>query len=127
MTIERLHDRDRSTEDPNSEVGRLKAKLEQAERLANDYKTQLHTETLKSSANNSRSHLSQVDFEEKRARLQKRFEELEPLPELLKEAENKNDKLQKTIHELEKRLLEPSSDRSNGQHGSDTDYRALQR
>ena len=114
-------------DDPNSELTRLRLKLEQAERLVNEYKTQLHTETLKTSANNSRNHLSQIDFDEKRARLQKRFEELEPLPELLKQAEDKNEKLQRTIRELEKRLLDSPDDRANGHHGSDTHYQALQR
>ena len=124
------------TDDTNSEVIQLRTKLEQAERLANEYKAQLHTETLKSSANNSKNHLSEIELERIRARLQKRIEELEPLPELLKQVELKNEKLQKHINELEKRSSGQSAfvnqtsftDRSKDNHlSSDGDNRTLQR
>lgn len=90
-----------TTGDTGGEIQHWKTRAEEAERLANEYKAQLHTETLKSSANNSRNHLSQLDLEEKRTRLQKRIDDLENLPELLKQEEMKNDKLQKRIRELE--------------------------
>jgi chromosome segregation ATPase len=122
----------------NSEIIHLRAQLEQAEKLANEYKAQLHTQTLKTSANNSRNHLSEIELEKIRARLQKRIEELEPLPELLKQAESKNDKLQKQNNELQKRLADqstfftqtPTNDRTkdNYHHQSpDEDHRTLQR
>jgi chromosome segregation ATPase len=130
---------DKKTEQPadtNSEIVYLRTKLEQAEHLANEYKAQLHTQTLKTSANNSRNHLSEIELEKIRARLQKRIEELEPLPELLKQAELKNKKLQQHNDELQKRLSEQSTfptqtslaDRIQENHfSSDDDPRTLQR
>lgn len=88
-------------DDTAGEIERWKVRAEEAERLANEYKAQLHTETLKGSASNSRNHLSQLDLEDKRTRLQKRIDDLENLPELLKQEEMKNEKLQKRIRELE--------------------------
>jgi len=123
------------TDDSNSEIIQLRTKLEQAERLAHEYKAQLHTQTLKTSANNSKNHLSEIELERIRARLQKRIEELEPLPELLKQVELKNEKLQKHINELEKRSSEQSTygnqtysfDRIKDNHFSSDDNRTLQR
>ena len=83
------------------ELEQWKTRAEQAERTVNEYKADLHTETLKSSANNSRNHLSQLDLEEKRSRLQKRIDDLEGLPKLLKKEETKNEELAKRIGELE--------------------------
>jgi hypothetical protein len=116
-------------DDTNSEIIHLRAKLEQAEHLANDYKAQLHTQTLKTSANNSRNHLSEIELEKIRARLQKRIEELEPLPELLKQAELKNEKLQKRLSEQSNfRTQTPLTDRIKENHfSSDDDTRTLQR
>ncbi|CAF0777109.1 unnamed protein product [Adineta steineri] len=119
------------TDDPNSEILQLRAKLQQAELVISEYKAQLHTETLKTSANNSKNHLSEIELERIRARLQKRIEELEPLPDLLKQVESKNEKLQKHIHELEKRFSGQSMtsiDRSKDNHSSfNDDTRTLQR
>ena len=137
-TVERLHEKKTEPiDDANSETVPLRAQLEQAERLANEYKAQLHTQTLKTSANNSRNHLSEIELEKVRARLQKRIEELEPLPELLKEVELKNEKLQKQNNDLQKRLAEqstfftqsPTQDppKENHHHSSDEDHRTLQR
>jgi hypothetical protein len=133
----KLHDdKNEQTDDPNAEILRLRTKLEQAEQIANEYKAQLHTQTLKTSANNSRNHLSEVELEKVRVRLQKRIEELEPIPELLKHAEVKNEKLEKHINDLEKHLSEQStyrvqtssSDRTKDNHYlSDDDNRSLQR
>ena len=122
----------------NSEIIRLRAQLEQVEQLANEYKAQLHTQTLKTSANNSRNHLSEIELEKIRARLQKRIEELEPLPELLKQAEIKNEKLQKQNNDLQKRLADQSTfftqTPTNGRtkdnyhhYSSDEEHRTLQR
>jgi chromosome segregation ATPase len=126
---------DNKNDDTNSEIIQLRTKLEQAERLANEYKAQLHTQTLKTSANNSKNHLSEIELERIRARLQKRIEELEPLPELLKQVELKNEKLQKRINELEKRSSEQSTygnqtysfDRIKDNQFSSDDNRTLQR
>ncbi|CAF0786144.1 unnamed protein product [Adineta ricciae] len=119
------------TDEINPEVIQLRAKLEQAERLVDEYRAQLHTETLKTSANNSKNHLSELELERTRARLQRRIEELEPLPALLKQVELKNDKLQQHIQDLEKRSNEritPSNDRLISTHSSyETDTQALQR
>ena len=116
-----------SIDNTNEQIIDLKSKLEQAERLANEYKAQLNSELLKNSAHNSRNHLSQIDYEEKRARLQKRLEELEPLPELLKQSEQKQERLQKLVRDLEKRL-ENSSAMSNTRSSSmDDNLRSLQR
>lgn len=87
--------------DTSGEIERWKTRAEEAERLVDECKAQLHTETLKSSANNSRHHLSQLDLEEKRTRLQNRLDDLKNLPELLKQEEMKNEHLQKKIRELE--------------------------
>ena len=87
--------------DTSGEIQHWKTRAEEAERLVAECKAQLNTETLKSSANNSRHHLSQLDLEEKRTRLQKRIDDLENLPELLKKEEMKNENLQKKIRELE--------------------------
>ncbi|UJR22841.1 hypothetical protein I4U23_025871 [Adineta vaga] len=115
----------------NSEVLQLRARLEQAERLANDYKAQLHTEVLKTSANNSKNHLSELELERTRARLQKRIEELEPLPELLKQIELKNGKLQKRVHELEKpsdgQITSFNNRTKDDRFSFDGDTRTLQR
>jgi chromosome segregation ATPase len=132
----KLYDnKNEQTDDTNSEIIQLRTKLEQAERLANEYKAQLHTQTLKTSANNSKNHLSEIELERIRARLQKRIEELEPLPELLKQVELKNEKLQKRINELEKRSSEQSTygnqtysfDRIKDNQFSSDDNRTLQR
>ncbi len=116
------------TDDTNSEVIHLRAKLEQAEQLANDYKAQLYTQTLKSSANNSKNHLSEIELEKVRIRLQRRIEELEPIPELLKQAELKNQQLEKHVHELQRHVTDQSTfiDRNN-YFTADDDYRTLQR
>jgi chromosome segregation ATPase len=95
--------------DANSEVIRLRTKLDHAERLVADYKEQLHAQTLKSSVDNSKSHLSELELEKMRVRLQKRIEELEPLPELLRQAEMKNQEFQTRILDQEKRLAEQSA------------------
>jgi len=117
------------TDELNSEIIFLRTKLEQAEHLANEYKAQLHTQTLKTSANNSRNHLSEIELEKIRVRLQKRIEELEPLPELLKQAELKNEKLQKLLSEQSNYLTQPPLlDRFKDNHlSSDDDNRTLQR
>lgn len=95
--------------DADTEIIRLRKKLEHTERLVNEYKEQLHTQTLKTSVNNSKNQLSEIELEKMRIRLQKRIEELEPLPELLREAEMKNHELQTCILEHEKRLTEQSA------------------
>ena len=59
--------------------------------------------------NPSQNHLSELDLAEKRSRLQKQIETLEPLPELLKQAEVKNERLQERIDHLEKRLADRSA------------------
>jgi chromosome segregation ATPase len=133
----KLYDnKNEQTDEINSEILFLRTKLEQAEHLANEYKAQLHTETLKTSANNSRNHLSEIELEKVRTRLQKRIEELEPLPELLKQAELENEKLRKQNNELQKRLSEQSTfetqthliDRIKDHHlSSDDNNRTLQR
>lgn len=126
----RVHEnKNNPTDDTNMELVHLRTQLERAEQLANEYKAQLHTQTLKTSANNSRNHLSEIELEKIRTRLQKRIEELEPLPELLKQAEAKNEKLQKQINELHKRSSDQSTfftqnspdDRSKDTHHSLTD------
>ena len=94
--------------DAGSEVVRLRAKLEHADRLVAEYKEQLHAQSLKTSVNNSKSHISEIELEKMRTRLQKRIEELEPLPELLRQAEMKNQELQTRLLEQEKRLMEQS-------------------
>ncbi|CAF0722614.1 unnamed protein product [Rotaria sp. Silwood1] len=128
MTIEKLqtqlNDRDRQIDelerklydnkneqivDTNSEIIRLRTKLEHAERLVAEYKEQLHTQTLKTSIDNSKTHLSEIELEKMRVRLQKRLEELEPLPELLRQAEMKNQELETRILEQEKHLAEQSA------------------
>jgi uncharacterized protein (DUF2267 family) len=120
---------DQPIDGTNSEIIHLRTQLEQAEQLANEYKAQLHTQTLKTSANNSRNHLSEIELEKIRARLQKRIEELEPLPELLKQAELKNEKLQKRLSEQSTFFTQtPSNDQSKENHlSSDDDHRTLQR
>jgi len=117
------------TDELNSEIIFLRTKLEQAEHLANEYKAQLHTQTLKTSANNSRNHLSEIELEKIRVRLQKRIEELEPLPELLKQAELKNEKLQKRLSEQSNYLTQPTLlDRFKDNHlSSDDNNQTLQR
>ena len=95
--------------DAGSEIVRLRAKLEHAERLVIEYKEQLNSQTLKTSVNNSKSHISEIELEKMRTRLQKRIEELEPLPELLRQAEMKNQELQTRLLEQEKRLMEQSN------------------
>jgi len=95
--------------DADSEIIRLRKKLEHAERLVGEYKEQLNTQTLKTSVNNSKNHLSEIELEKLRIRLQQRIEELEPLPELLRQAEMKNHELQTGILEQEKRLVEQSA------------------
>ena len=116
------------TDDTNSEVIHLRTKLEQAEQLANDYKAQLYTQTLKSSASNSKNHLSEIELEKVRVRLQRRIEELEPIPELLRQAELKNQQLEKHVHELQKHVTDQSTfiDRNN-YFTADDDHRTLQR
>ncbi|CAF4012931.1 unnamed protein product [Rotaria sp. Silwood2] len=123
-------------DDTNSEIQSLKTKLEQTEQLVNDYRARLQTQTFKASANHSKNHLSEVELEKVRGRLQKRIEELEPLPELLKQAEIEKEKLQKDIDELRKRLPRQSNflnqtqltDRSNSNRSlPDDDIRTLQR
>ena len=96
-------------DDTNTEIIRLRTKLEHSERLVAEYKEQLHTQTLKASVHNSKNQLSEIELEKLRIRLQKRIEELEPLPELLRQAEMKNQELQTRILEQEKRLVEQSS------------------
>ena len=95
--------------DADTEIQRLRKKLEHSERLVTEYKEQLHAQTLKNSVNNSKSHLSELELEKMRTRLQQRIEELEPLPELLRQAEMKNQDLQTRLLEQEKRLAEQSS------------------
>ncbi len=95
--------------DADSEIIRLRKKLDHAERLVGEYKEQLHTQSLKTSVNNSKNHLSEIELEKMRIRLQKRIEELEPLPELLRQAEMKNQELQTRLLEQEKRLAEQSA------------------
>jgi chromosome segregation ATPase len=95
--------------DADSEIIRLRKKLEHAERLVGEYKEQLNTQTLKTSVNNSKNHLSEIELEKLRIRLQQRIEELEPLPELLRQAEMKNHEIQTCILEQEKRLVEQSA------------------
>ncbi|CAF4308220.1 unnamed protein product [Rotaria sp. Silwood2] len=129
--------------DTNSEIIRLRTKLEHAERLIAEYKEQLHTQSLKTSIDNSKTHLSEIELEKMRVRLQKRLEELEPLPELLRQAEMKNQALETRILEQEKRLVEQSAfiteldsktsvqnhiiDRMKDNHHSfDDDHRTLQ-
>ena len=85
--------------DANTEIVRLRTKLEHTERLVAEYKEQLHNQTLKTSINNSKSHLSEIELDKLRYRLQKRIEELEPLPELLRQAELKNQDLQARLAE----------------------------
>lgn len=111
------------TDDTNLELIHLRAQLERAEQSANEYKAQLHTQTLKTSASNSRNHLSEIELEKIRVRLQKRIEELEPLPELLKQVESKNDKLQKQINDLQKHVSDQSgffTQNSPDNHRKDT-------
>jgi chromosome segregation ATPase len=95
--------------DADAEIIRLRKKLENAERLVSEYKEQLHNQTLKTSVNNSKSHISELELEKMRIRLQKRIEELEPLPELLRQAEMKNQELQTRIIDQEKRLAEQAA------------------
>ncbi len=95
--------------DADAEIVRLRKKLDHAERLVCEYKEQLHNQTLKTSVNNSKNHISELELEKMRIRLQKRIEELEPLPELLRQAEMKNQELQTRILEQEKRLVEQSA------------------
>jgi chromosome segregation ATPase len=95
--------------DTDSEVVRLRKKLAHAERLVDEYKEQLRTETLKTSVDNSKNHLTEIELEKMRIRLQKRLEELEPLPELLRQAELKNQELQTYILEQERRLAEQAA------------------
>ncbi|CAF1282728.1 unnamed protein product [Adineta steineri] len=95
--------------DANSEIIRLRTKLEHAEHLVSEYKEQLHNHTLKTSINNSKTHLSEIELDKLRIRLQKRIEELEPLPELLRQAEMKNQDLQTRLHEQEKRFTEQAA------------------
>ncbi|CAF3199092.1 unnamed protein product [Rotaria socialis] len=155
ITIERLqaelNDRDdlinelKTKLDDNSDSGtgdlkleniRLKEKLEQTEQLLNECRAQLHTRTLQASAHNSKNHLSEVELEKVRSRLQKRIEELDPLPELLKQAEVEKEKLQQDIDELRKRLplqsnflaQSPGTDQTRQTRFSpNDDIRALQR
>jgi chromosome segregation ATPase len=96
-------------DDTKSEIIRLRTKLEHAERLVGEYKEQLHNQTLKSSLDNSKTHLSEIELEKMRIRLQKRIEELEPLPELLRQAEMNNQELQTRILEQDKCLAEQSA------------------
>lgn len=90
--------------DANAEIIRLRSKLEHADRLVADYKEQLHTQTLKNSLDNSKTHISEIELDKMRLRLQKRIEELEPLPELLRQAEMRNHDLETRILEQERRL-----------------------
>ena len=92
--------------DANDEIIRLRTKLEHAERLVNEYKEQLHVQTLKTSVNNSKTHVSEMELDKTRIRLQNRIEELEPLPEFLRQAELKNQELQTRLLDQEKRLIE---------------------
>ncbi|CAF0778111.1 unnamed protein product [Adineta ricciae] len=85
--------------DANTEIIRLRTKLEHTERLVAEYKEQLHNQALKTSINNNKSHLSEIELDKLRYRLQKRIEELEPLPELLRQAELKNQDLQARLAE----------------------------
>lgn len=93
----------------HSEIARLRTKLEHAERIVSEYKDQLHTHTLKTSVDNSKIHVSEIEFEKMRVRLQKRLEELEPLPEYLRQAEMRNQELETRFLEQEKRLADQSS------------------
>ncbi len=95
--------------DADAEIIRLRKKLEHAERLVSEYKEQLHNQTLKTSVHNSKNHISEMELEKMRIRLQKRIEELEPLPELLRQAEMKNQELQTRILDQEKRLVEQAA------------------
>ena len=95
--------------DADAEIIRLRKKLENAERLVTEYKEQLHNQTLKTSVNNSKSHISELELEKMRIRLQKRIEELEPLPELLRQAEMKNQELQARVIDQEKRLVDQAA------------------
>ena len=95
--------------DTNVELARLRTKLEHAERANVEYREQLHAQTLKASMNNSKTHASELELEKLRTRLQRRIEELEPLPELLRQVELKNQELQTRLLEQEKRLLDQSS------------------
>lgn len=95
--------------DANTELTKLRTKLEHAERLVNEYKEQLHVQSLKTSVNNSKTHHSEIEFEKIRIRLQKRLEELEPLPELLRQAELKNSDLQSRLLDQEKRISEQNN------------------
>lgn len=118
------------TDDTSSEVVHLRARLEQAERLANEYKAQLQTEALKTSANNSKNHLSELELERTRVRLQKRIEELEPLPELLKQMEMKNEKLQRQLLDVGGGSAKPPSaftDRTEDKRFAIDDVHILQR
>ncbi|UJR26108.1 hypothetical protein I4U23_007454 [Adineta vaga] len=85
--------------DANTEIIRLRTKLEHSEHLIAEYKEQLHNQTLKTSIHNSKSHLSEIELDKLRFRLQKRIEELEPLPELLRQAELRNQDLQTRLAE----------------------------
>jgi uncharacterized protein (DUF342 family) len=102
-------DKSEFIDDTNSEIIRLRTKLEHAERLVGEYKEQLHNQTLRASVDNSKTHISEIELEKMRIRLQKRIEELEPLPELLRQAEMKNQELQTCILEQDKRLIEQSN------------------
>ncbi|CAF0915991.1 unnamed protein product [Didymodactylos carnosus] len=93
-----------------TEITRLQTKLEHSERLMKDYKEQLNTSTSKIERNNlTKNHLSEMELEKRRVILQKRIEELEPLPELLRQAEFKNQELQTKLIECEKRINEQTS------------------
>ncbi|CAF5063755.1 unnamed protein product, partial [Rotaria sp. Silwood1] len=105
------------------------------QQLLNKYRAELQTETFKASANHSKNHLSELELEKVRNRLQKRIEELEPLPELLKQAEIERETLQNNIDELRKRLSLQSNfltpiqlnDRNNCyRFSSDDDIQTLQ-
>ena len=85
-------------EDSQGDIRRSKAKLNEEWKVA--------SQTLD---NPSQNHLSELDLAEKRSRLQKQIEKLEPLPELLKQAEVKNERLQERIDHLEKRLADRSA------------------
>ncbi|CAF1186391.1 unnamed protein product [Rotaria sordida] len=132
----KLHDNNNTTtneqkDDTNSEILRLKTKLEETEQLVNEYRAQLQTQTFKASANHSKNHLSEIELEKIRNRLQKRIEELEPLPELLKQAEVEREKLQKDIDELRKYLPQQSNfltdQVKSNRFSSNDDIRTLQR
>ena len=84
-------------DDSQEEIRRLKAKLDESKGQSQPLD------------NTSRNHLSELDLEEKRSRLQKQIENLQPLPELLKQAEVKNEGLQEQIRDLEKRLADRST------------------